>query len=64
MKKAETVNNYYDKVQEILSGANHFLEEKCTDEGESKIMIKLLIDCAHDAFIRGLPDEVSTFEDV
>ena len=50
-----------------MSGACHTLEEKYTrryrQEKESNIMLKPVLDCALDAFIRGLPDDMSIFVD-
>ena len=63
IKQTETLNHYYNRVQGLLSGAKHAHEEKYTVDGKSEIMIKSVIVCAHDAFIRDLPDEMSTFVD-
>ena len=72
MKQTETVSDYYDRVQGLLSGAKHAIEDKYTqvhyagtphEISESTIMMKPVVDCALDAFIRGLPDEMSTFVD-
>ena len=67
MNQKETVSDYYDRLQGLLSGARHTLEEKYTrrygQEKESNIMLKPVLDCALDAFIRGLPDDMSIFVD-
>ena len=67
MKQSESVNDYNDQVQGLLSGARHAIEEKYTGTyghvKESSIMMKPVIDCALDAFIRGLPDYISIFVD-
>ena len=67
MTQKESVSDYYDRVLGLLSGAKHTLEEKYNaryaDEPESSIMMKPVIDCALDAFIRGLPDDMSIFVD-
>ena len=67
MKQSETVSDYNDRVQGLLSGARHAIEEKYTGTyghiKESVIMIKPVIDCALDPFIRGLPDDISIFVD-
>ena len=65
MNQKETVSDYYDRLQGLLSGARHTLEEKYTrrygQEKESNIMLKLVLDCALDAFIRGLADDIFLF---
>ena len=52
-------------MQGLLSGARHAIDEKYTGTyghvKESLIMMKPVIDCALDAFIRGLPDDISIF---
>ena len=67
MTQNESVSDYYDTVLGLLSGAKHTLEEKYNlrygDEPESSIMMKPVIDCALDAFIRGLPEDMSIFVD-
>ena len=72
MKQTETVSDYYDRLQGLLSGAKHAIEDKYTqvhyagtphEISESTIMMKPVVDCALDAFIKGLPDEISTFVD-
>ena len=67
MKQSETVSDYNDRVQGLLSGARHAIEEKYTGTyghtKESIIMMKPVVDCALDAFIRGLPDDISIFVD-
>ena len=67
MKQSETVSDYNDRVQGLLSGARHAIEEQYTGTygptKESAIMMKPVIDCALDAFIRGLPDDISIFVD-
>ena len=67
IKQSETVNDYNDRVQGLLSDARHAIEEKYTGTyghtKESAIMMKPVIDCALDAFIRGLPDDISIFVD-
>ena len=67
MKQSETVGDYKDRVQCLLSGARHAIEEKYTGTyghtNESVIMLKPVVDCALDAFIRGLPDDISIFVD-
>ena len=61
------VSDYNDRVQGLLSGARHAIEEKYTGTyghvKESLIMMKPVIDCALDAFIRGLLDDISIFMD-
>ena len=67
MTQKESVSDYYDRVLGLLSGAKHTLEEKYNasygEEPESNIMMKPVMDCALDAFIRGLPDDMSIFVD-
>ena len=67
MKQSETVSDYNDRVQGLLSGARHAIEEKYTgtygQAKESAIVMKPVIDCALDAFIRDLPDDISIFVD-
>ena len=67
MKQLESVSDYNDRVQGLLSGARHAIEEKYTGTyghvKESSIMMKPVIDCALDAFIRGFPDDISIFVD-
>ena len=67
MKQSETVSDYNDRVQGLLSGARHAIEEKYTGTyghtKESIIMMKPVVDCALDVFIRGLPDDISIFVD-
>ena len=72
MKQTETISDYCDRVQGLLSGAKHMIEDKYTqvhyagtthEISESTIMMKPVVDCALDAFIKGLPDEISTFVD-
>ena len=57
MKQSETVCDYNDRVQGLLSGARHAIEEKYSGTyghtKESAIMMKPVIDCALDAFIWG-----------
>ena len=54
----------------MLSGSKHAIEDKYTqihcagtapEVNESTIMMKPVVNCALDAFIKGLPDEISTF---
>ena len=64
MKQTESVSDYYDRTFGLLSGAKHSLEEKYsgpTDNTSS--MMKPVTDCALDAFIHGLPEEMLTFVD-
>ena len=67
MKQSETMSDYNDRVQGLLSGARHAIEEKYTGTyghtKESAVIMKPVIDCALDAFIRGLPDDISIFVD-
>ena len=72
MKQTETVSDYHDRVQSFLRGAKHAVEDEYTqvhyagtthEISESTIMMKPVVDCALDAFIKGLPDEMSTFAD-
>ena len=67
MKQLETVGDYNDCVQGLLSGGRHAIEEKytCTygHTKESVIMMKPVNECALDAFIRGLSDDISIFVD-
>ena len=67
MTQNETVSDYYDRLQGLISGARHTLEEKYTvrygQTKASEIMLIPVIDCALDAFIRGLPEEMSKFVD-
>ena len=60
MNQKETVSDYYDRLQGLLSGARHTLEKKYTrrygQEKKSNIMLKPALDCALDASIRGLLD--------
>lgn len=76
MKQTETVSDYNDRLQGLISGAKHALGEKYgaryrrvnnddedNDIPVSEIMIKPIIDCALEAFIRGLPEEMSIFVD-
>ena len=67
MKQSETVSDYNDRVQGLLSGARHAVEEKYTGTyghtNETVIMMKPVVDCALDAFIRGLSDDISIFVD-
>ena len=55
------------KKSVTVSGARHTIEEKYTGKyghtDESAIMMKPVIDCASDAFIRCLPDDISIFVD-
>ena len=69
MKQTETVSDYYDRVQGLWSGVKNAIEDKYTqvhyagtthEISESTIMMKPVVDCALDAFIRGLPDFIST----
>ena len=50
-----------------MSGARRAIEEKYIGTyghtKENAIMMKPVIDCALDAFIRGLPDDISIFVD-
>ena len=59
LKQSETVSDYNDRVQGLLNGARYAIEEKYTGTyghtKESIIMMKPVVDCALDAFIRGLP---------
>ena len=68
MTQREAVNDYHDRLQGLISGARHTLEGKYTkkygQEKESSIILRPIIECALDAFIRGLPDEISTFVDI
>lgn len=77
LKQTETVSDYHDRLQGLLSGARHALETKYNSQyrkidggavrvqntPESEIMMWPIIDCALEAFIRGLPEEMSTFVD-
>ena len=58
MKQTETDNDYYDRIQGLLSVTKHALEKKYTVAGESEIMMKPIIECAHSAFIKCLLDEI------
>ncbi|XP_051161523.1 uncharacterized protein LOC127281712 [Leptopilina boulardi] len=76
-KQTETVSDYNDRLQGLLSGARHALQAKYNaryrevqgdavriqETPESTIMMKPIIDCALEAFIRGLPEEMSIFVD-
>ena len=68
MKKSETVSDYNDRVQGLLSGARHAIEEEYAGTyghtKESAIIMKPVIDCALDACFRGLPDDISIFVDI
>ena len=65
MEQSKSVSDYNDRVQGLLNGARHAIEEKYTGNyrhvKESLIMMKPVVDCALDAFIRGHPDDVSIF---
>lgn len=76
LKQSETVGDYYDRLQGLLSGAKYALETKYNknfreigqDErnrrlSESDIIMQPVIDCALESFIRGLPEEMSIFVD-
>ena len=67
MKQSETVSDYNDRVQGHLSGSRHAIEEKYTGTyrhtKESIIMMKPVVDCALDALIRGLLDDIYIFVD-
>ena len=67
MKQSETVSDYNDRVHGLLSETRHAIEEKYTGTyghtKESMIMMKPVVDSALDAFIRGLPDDISIFVD-
>ena len=64
MKQTESVSDYYDRKFGLLSGAKHSLEEKYSGSIDNTAnMMKPVTDCALDAFIRGLPDEMLTFVD-
>ena len=72
MNQTETVRDYHDQVQGLLSGAKHAFEDKYTqihyagtahEINETTIMMKLVVNCALDAFIKGLPDEMSALVD-
>lgn len=76
LKQSETVSNYYNRLLGLISGAKHALESEYNkqylevlEEGrgrqksESTIIMQPVNDCAFEAFIRGLPEETSTFVD-
>ena len=72
MKQTDAVRDYYDQVQGLLSGAKYAIEDKYTqvhyagtthEISESTIMRKPVVDCALDAFIKGLLNEMSTLVD-
>lgn len=63
MKNTESVSDYHDRLRGLLSGARHTLESKWEEVDESKTMMKPVLQCARDAFIRGLPQEMSNFVD-
>ena len=72
MKQTETISDYYDLLQGLLCGAKHAIKDKyikihyastAHEVSESTIMMKPVVDCALDAFIKSLPDEMSTFVD-
>ncbi|XP_043461938.1 uncharacterized protein LOC122498320 [Leptopilina heterotoma] len=76
-KQSETVSDYHDRLQGLISGAKHALDAKyqhryrqvegaavrVQEEAESTIMMRPIIECALEAFMRGLPEEMSIFVD-
>lgn len=57
MKRGESVNDYYDRLNILISGASVVLQEQYGDNAEH--VIKSISDDAIDYFIRGLPDELA-----
>jgi hypothetical protein len=57
MKRNESVGDFYDRLNILISGARVSLQDKYGDSAQE--MLKPVYECALDAFLRGLPDEIA-----
>lgn len=57
MKRGESVNDFYDRLNILISGAEVALKDADADNWEQ--MLLPLKECALEVFIRGLPDELA-----
>ncbi|XP_043464123.1 uncharacterized protein LOC122499714 [Leptopilina heterotoma] len=75
-KQTEIAHDYHDRLQDLINGARHALKPKynklfreiTNDERdirrrECDIILQPIRDCALDAFVKGLPTEISKFVD-
>ena len=57
MHKNETVNDFHDRLNILVSGARLALEDSYGEDADK--MLRPIKECALEAFIRGLPDEIA-----
>lgn len=57
MRRNETVNDFHDRLNILVSGARLALEDSYGEDADK--MLRPIKKCALEAFIRGLPDEIA-----
>lgn len=62
MRRNEFVSDFYDRLNILISSAWNALEDSYSYD--AKLMMHPVLECAFEAFLRGLPDDMARYVDV